>query len=65
MLAFYCKVKALWATRDRGASAAEYALLIALVTAVLFTIVVLFRQVIEGAFKDTCDAIQNDSNNTC
>jgi Flp pilus assembly pilin Flp len=65
MLWLYCKAKALLSSRDRGATAAEYALLIAFIAAVLVVTVVAFRGVIVGAFNRTCDALNDTGGATC
>jgi Flp pilus assembly pilin Flp len=57
MLWLYCKAKALFATRDQGATAAEYALLIAFIAALLVTVVGLFKDTLVGIFNDTCDKL--------
>jgi pilus assembly protein Flp/PilA len=53
--------------KDRGATAAEYALIIALVAAVIITVVVALGSEITALFDDTCEAIaaQNDKSGTC
>jgi pilus assembly protein Flp/PilA len=43
--------------KDRGATAAEYGLIIALVAAVIFGVVVLLGSEIAKLFDDTCDKI--------
>jgi len=65
MLRLYSKAKALYATRDRGASAAEYALLVAFIAAVLVTTIVLFQSAIVGALDRTCDALNGSGGATC
>lgn len=65
MLRLYCKAKALWATRDRGATAAEYVLLISFIAAALVTIVGLFRGTIVSIFNSTCDALNGPGSTTC
>lgn len=57
MLWLYCKAKAVFADRDRGATAAEYALLIAFIAAALVAIAVAFRETISEVFNDTCTAL--------
>jgi pilus assembly protein Flp/PilA len=36
---FYAKVQALWATREQGATAVEYGLMVALIAAVIVVVV--------------------------
>lgn len=56
MLFLYCKAHAAWATRDRGASAVEYGLLIAAIAAIIVGVVfTLGTRVLAGFTKaDTC-----------
>jgi pilus assembly protein Flp/PilA len=63
MLSLYCKAKALLASRDRGATATEYALLIALVGVALAVTIGLFNGVLGAAFDRTCTALE-DGNGT-
>ncbi|HET6211359.1 MAG TPA: Flp family type IVb pilin, partial [Micromonosporaceae bacterium] len=56
--------KALFATRDQGATAAEYALLIAFIAAALVTVVGLFTGVLQGIFNKTCDSLTNSPSGT-
>jgi Flp pilus assembly pilin Flp len=55
MLNLYCKLKARLASRDRGMTATEYALILFAVVAVIGTIVGLFGARIEQIFTDTCN----------
>jgi len=45
--------------RDDGAGAAEYALLVAGIAAVIVTMVFLFGSKVQGLFNNTCSAISN------
>jgi pilus assembly protein Flp/PilA len=47
--------------KDRGATAAEYGLIIALVAAVIFGVVVTLGNEISTLFDDTCDKIASKS----
>jgi pilus assembly protein Flp/PilA len=62
MLRLYCKAKALWATRDRGATAAEYALLIAFIAGILVVVVAGFRGTLQSLFNTTCNALDGGGN---
>ena len=42
---------------ERGASAVEYALLIAGIAALIVAVVFLFKNTIIGLFNDTCDSV--------
>ena len=53
----YCKAHAIWSSRDRGASAVEYGLLVAGIAAVIVAIVFLFGAKINTVFSDTCKAV--------
>ena len=57
LLEMYCKAKALWLTRDRGATAAEYALIIALVVAVIAVAVPLLVTAIDNRFDQACTSV--------
>jgi len=57
LLEMYCKAKALWLTRDRGATAAEYALIVALIVAVIAVAVPLLVNAIDARFDDACTDI--------
>lgn len=57
MLKLVTKAQALWATKDRGATAVEYGLMVALIAAVIVTVVLTLGEQIETAFQDVSDAI--------
>jgi Flp pilus assembly pilin Flp len=57
LLSLYCKAKALVASRDRGATAIEYALLITLVAAALVATVIVFRTGLGNLMTNACNAI--------
>ena len=48
---------------DRGATAVEYALIIAGVAAVLAVVVFALEDVLRGMFEDTCDKITTTAEN--
>jgi pilus assembly protein Flp/PilA len=50
---------------DRGATAVEYALIIAGVAAVLAVVVFALEDVLTGLFRDTCEGIVNGANDGC
>jgi len=54
MLNLYCKLQALLATRDRGVTTVEYALILIGVVAVVATIIFTFGDQIKGIFSTSC-----------
>lgn len=50
---------------DRGATAVEYALIIAGVAAVLAVVVFALEDVLTGLFRDTCEGIVSGDNEGC
>jgi len=54
MLNFYCKLQALLATRDRGATAVEYGLIVAAIAAVIVVLVFTLGGRVEAAFQTVC-----------
>ena len=56
-LSLYGKAKALLASRDRGATATEYALLVAIISAALVLTITAFNGVLDGAFDRACDSL--------
>jgi Flp pilus assembly pilin Flp len=65
MLSLYCKAKALLATRDRGATAAEYAMIVAAVAAAVAATIFLFGDVIEGLFDGACADMVEGAGGAC
>lgn len=57
LLEMYCKAKALWLTRDRGATTAEYALIVALIVAGIAIAVPFLVNAFQDSFQDTCVAV--------
>jgi pilus assembly protein Flp/PilA len=57
LIYLYCKARTIWATRDKGASAVEYGLLVAAIAAIIVTIVFTLGTKIQAAFSNTCTAI--------
>lgn len=51
--------------RDDGASAVEYALLIAAITAVLVVVVFALGAVTKGLFESSCDHVATTANAEC
>lgn len=49
---------------ERGASAVEHALLLAGIAAVIVLVVVLLGGQVTSLFKDTCDNVQTERDNT-
>ncbi len=57
MRKLFNKVKALRSTRDRGASAVEYGLMVAAIAAVIAVLVFTLGATIKDKFQTTCDTI--------
>jgi pilus assembly protein Flp/PilA len=64
MLNLYCKLQALWATRDRGATAVEYGLIVAAIAAVIVVTVITLGTKVEDAFKTVCGKLSGGTG-TC
>jgi pilus assembly protein Flp/PilA len=62
MLKLFTKAQVLWLTRDRGASAVEYGLIVAAIAAVIVALVFTLGGKIKSAFDTTCDAIGTGQN---
>jgi len=58
MLKLYTKARVLWATRDRGATAVEYGLIVALIAAVIVVVVTTLGTEINAAFTKVANAIK-------
>jgi Flp pilus assembly pilin Flp len=65
MLTLYCKAKALFASRDRGATAAEYAMIVAAVVAAIAVAIFAFGDTIQGLFTKTCQDMVEGAGGTC
>lgn len=52
-------------TRERGASATEYALLISAIAAVIMIVVFTFGDNVLDLFVDTCDAVTSKAGGDC
>lgn len=57
MLKLITKAQAAWATRDRGATAVEYGLMIALIAAVILVIVASLGGGVKATFQKVCTSI--------
>ncbi|NUR71219.1 MAG: Flp family type IVb pilin [Hamadaea sp.] len=55
MLKLYSKARALWLTRDQGATAVEYGLIVALIAAVIVGVVTTLGGNIAAAFQKIVD----------
>lgn len=64
MLNLYCKLQALWATRDRGATAVEYGLIVAAIAAIIVVTVFTLGTKVEAAFQTVCNKMTGGSG-TC
>jgi len=62
MLAYIRNLAASKRRDDEGASAVEYGLLVAAIAAIIILIVFALGTWVKGAFKDTCDAFENNAN---
>ncbi len=51
--------------RDRGASAAEYALLIGAIAAVVVFVVFTFGGIVRGMFDTSCQNVASELNTSC
>ena len=59
MLKLYTKARVLWATRDRGATAVEYGLIVALIAAIIVATVAVLGTEIEQAFNKVYNAVKS------
>jgi pilus assembly protein Flp/PilA len=57
MTDFYAKLRTLWATRDRGATAVEYGLMVALIAVVVIGAVTLLGTNLEDKFNSVQNAV--------
>jgi pilus assembly protein Flp/PilA len=57
MLQIYTRLQALLADRDRGATAVEYGLIVALIAAVIVAIVATLGGQVQAAFQTVSDAL--------
>ncbi|MEV4412455.1 Flp family type IVb pilin [Catellatospora sp. NPDC049609] len=60
MLKLITKTQAAWASRDRGATAVEYGLMVALIAAAIVVLVGAFGTELADLFGDTCNTIDTD-----
>lgn len=58
MLKLITKAQAAWATRDRGATAVEYGLMVALIAVVIIAVVGLLGGNLKAIFHDACMALK-------
>ena len=54
MLNLYCKIQAVYATRDRGATAVEYGLIVAAIAAVVVALVFTLGTKVQAGFQTVC-----------
>lgn len=57
MLELYTRVRALWVTRDRGATAVEYALIVAVIAMVVVVAAVTLGDNIAALFDESADCV--------
>jgi pilus assembly protein Flp/PilA len=60
MLNLYCKLQALRATHDRGATAVEYGLIVAAIAAVIIVVVFALGTQVEAQFQKVCTAMNGN-----
>jgi len=65
MLQIYTRVRALWATRDRGATAVEYALIVAVIAMVVVIAAIAFGNTISGLFGAASECVEAPSGPNC
>lgn len=65
MIYLYAKAHALWATRDQGASAVEYGLLVAAIAAVIVGVVFALGNKIQAAFSHTDACVGSKGGTGC
>jgi pilus assembly protein Flp/PilA len=58
MIDFYAKLQAVWATRDRGATAVEYGLMVALIAVVVIGAVTLLGSNLNDKFNSVQNAVK-------
>jgi pilus assembly protein Flp/PilA len=56
--------RAVHAREEDGASAVEYALLVAAIAALIIVVVFAFGHLVRGIFQDTCNNLKDNSGNT-
>lgn len=59
------KLRAFRTRQDRGASAVEYGLLVALIAVVIAGTVVILGQALQGQFQAACDELTSQSDEDC
>jgi pilus assembly protein Flp/PilA len=57
--AFYTKLQVLWATRDQGATAVEYGLIVALIAIAIIGAITAFKTQLTGLFTKAGTAVGN------
>ena len=65
MLQIYTRVRALWATRDRGATAVEYALIVAVIAMVVVVAAITLGDKISDLFGAASDCVETPSAADC
>jgi pilus assembly protein Flp/PilA len=58
MTEFYAKLQAMWATRERGATAVEYGLMVALIAVVVIGAVTLLGTNLNSKFQSVQNAVK-------
>ncbi|MDI1461704.1 Flp family type IVb pilin [Catellatospora sp. KI3] len=61
MLKLITKAQAAWATRDRGATAVEYGLIVALIAAVIVGLVYTLGGEVKDGFQTVCDRLKGSA----
>jgi pilus assembly protein Flp/PilA len=65
MIDLYTRVRALWATRDKGATAVEYALIVAVIAMVVVVGAALLGTNIDTLFGDAADCVTTPTQASC
>jgi pilus assembly protein Flp/PilA len=65
MLELYTRVRAFWATRDQGATAVEYALIVAVIAMVVVVAAIALGNEISDLFGKTEDCVNAPSAANC
>jgi pilus assembly protein Flp/PilA len=64
MLKIITKAQAAWATKDRGATAVEYGLMVALIAVAIIAVVGALGFGLDGLFTDVCTAVDAKATST-
>jgi pilus assembly protein Flp/PilA len=65
MLHLYTRARVLWATRDQGATAVEYALIVAVIAMVVVVAAIVLGDRISGLFNEASTCVQTPNSGNC